>query len=198
MAMTQTWNTAELVALDRRTCSTPSPTSTPCARDGPLVLARGEGVYLWDTDGNRYIDAFAGLWNVNVGHGRPRAGRGGRRADGRGRLRPELLRSRLPARRSSWPPSWPSSFPARSTTSSSPPAAPSRTRPRSRSPATTGGCKGKPEKVKILSRRMAYHGIAMGALAATGIPAYHEGFGPRAARLRPPHRRPTPTATARG
>ena len=25
---------------------------------------------------------------------------------------------------------------------------------------------------------MGYHGIAMGALAATGIPAYHEGFGP--------------------
>jgi 4-aminobutyrate--pyruvate transaminase len=39
--------------------------------------------------------------------------------------------------------------------------------------------KGKPDKIKILSRNMAYHGIAMGALAATGIPAYHEGFGPR-------------------
>jgi adenosylmethionine-8-amino-7-oxononanoate aminotransferase len=38
--------------------------------------------------------------------------------------------------------------------------------------------KGKPEKVKIISRRMGYHGIAMGALAATGIPTYHEGFGP--------------------
>ncbi len=38
--------------------------------------------------------------------------------------------------------------------------------------------KGKGEKVKILSRKMGYHGIAMGALAATGIPAYHEGFGP--------------------
>ena len=40
--------------------------------------------------------------------------------------------------------------------------------------------KGKPEKVKIISRRMGYHGIAMGALAATGIPTYHEGFGPGA------------------
>src|SRR5262249_13446107 len=37
--------------------------------------------------------------------------------------------------------------------------------------------KGKPEKIKIISRRMGYHGIAMGALAATGIPTYHEGFG---------------------
>jgi adenosylmethionine-8-amino-7-oxononanoate aminotransferase len=32
--------------------------------------------------------------------------------------------------------------------------------------------------VKIISRKMGYHGIAMGALAATGIPTYHEGFGP--------------------
>ena len=38
--------------------------------------------------------------------------------------------------------------------------------------------RGKQSKVKILSRRNGYHGIAMGALAATGIPAYHEGFGP--------------------
>ena len=37
---------------------------------GPLVIGRGDGVYLWDTDGKQYIDAFAGLWNVNVGHGR--------------------------------------------------------------------------------------------------------------------------------
>ncbi|MGI9253453.1 MAG: aspartate aminotransferase family protein, partial [Thermomicrobiales bacterium] len=39
--------------------------------------------------------------------------------------------------------------------------------------------KGQGEKVKMLSRKMGYHGIAMGALAATGIPAYHEGFGPQ-------------------
>uniref|UniRef100_UPI002606D67F aminotransferase family protein n=1 Tax=uncultured Meiothermus sp. TaxID=157471 RepID=UPI002606D67F len=37
---------------------------------------------------------------------------------------------------------------------------------------------GQPEKNKIISRRMAYHGIAMGALAATGVPAYHADFGP--------------------
>jgi adenosylmethionine-8-amino-7-oxononanoate aminotransferase len=38
--------------------------------------------------------------------------------------------------------------------------------------------KGQPEKTKILSRKQGYHGIAMGALAATGIDAYHQGFGP--------------------
>ena len=37
---------------------------------GPLIWDRGEGIYLYDADGNRYIDAAAGMWNVNVGHGR--------------------------------------------------------------------------------------------------------------------------------
>ena len=35
-----------------------------------LVLARGEGCRIWDVDGNEYLDATAGLWFVNVGHGR--------------------------------------------------------------------------------------------------------------------------------
>ena len=35
-----------------------------------LVLARGEGSTVWDTDGAEYLDATAGLWFANVGHGR--------------------------------------------------------------------------------------------------------------------------------
>lgn len=37
---------------------------------GVRVIERAEGVYLWDSDGNRYLDGFAGLWCVNVGYGR--------------------------------------------------------------------------------------------------------------------------------
>jgi putrescine---pyruvate transaminase len=37
---------------------------------GPLIWDRGEGISLYDTTGRRYIDAAAGMWNVNVGHGR--------------------------------------------------------------------------------------------------------------------------------
>jgi len=40
-------------------------------RHSELVLERGEDVWVWDTDGNRYLDATAGLWYANVGHGRP-------------------------------------------------------------------------------------------------------------------------------
>jgi len=35
-----------------------------------LVLTRGEGSRVWDADGNEYLDATAGLWFANVGHGR--------------------------------------------------------------------------------------------------------------------------------
>jgi adenosylmethionine-8-amino-7-oxononanoate aminotransferase len=37
---------------------------------GASVLMRGEGAYVWDSDGNRFIDGVAGLWCVNIGHGR--------------------------------------------------------------------------------------------------------------------------------
>jgi putrescine---pyruvate transaminase len=40
-------------------------------RGGELVIDRGEGVYVWDEDGRRYIDATAALWYCNVGYGRP-------------------------------------------------------------------------------------------------------------------------------
>jgi adenosylmethionine-8-amino-7-oxononanoate aminotransferase len=36
-----------------------------------LVIARGEGVWVWDEEGRRYLDGSASLWYCNVGHGRP-------------------------------------------------------------------------------------------------------------------------------
>jgi adenosylmethionine-8-amino-7-oxononanoate aminotransferase len=70
MVIAQTWNTADLVAKDKAHLLHPVSNLKQVRESGPLVLARGEGVHLWDTDGKQYIDAFAGLWNVNVGHGR--------------------------------------------------------------------------------------------------------------------------------
>jgi len=37
----------------------------------PIVMARGEGVYLWDTDGRRYLDLFAGFGGGILGHCHP-------------------------------------------------------------------------------------------------------------------------------
>ncbi|MDH3377282.1 MAG: aminotransferase [Gammaproteobacteria bacterium] len=36
---------------------------------GSLVMAESEGVYVYDSDGNRYIDGIGGLWCVNIGYG---------------------------------------------------------------------------------------------------------------------------------
>ena len=37
----------------------------------PLPLERGEGMYVWDTDGNKYLDFFAGILTTSVGHSNP-------------------------------------------------------------------------------------------------------------------------------
>lgn len=37
---------------------------------GTRIIARGEGVHIWDAQGKKYLDGFAGLWCVNIGYGR--------------------------------------------------------------------------------------------------------------------------------
>jgi adenosylmethionine-8-amino-7-oxononanoate aminotransferase len=46
--------------------------ATWCADDHqPLVVERGEGIYLFDTDGNRYLDGNASIWTNVHGHNHP-------------------------------------------------------------------------------------------------------------------------------
>src|SRR5580693_5410557 len=40
------------------------------SEQGTLTITRGEGAYVFDAAGRRYLDATAGLWYCNVGHGR--------------------------------------------------------------------------------------------------------------------------------
>jgi putrescine---pyruvate transaminase len=40
------------------------------SRGGELMIVRGEGSWVWDADGRRYLDASASLWYCMVGHGR--------------------------------------------------------------------------------------------------------------------------------
>ena len=44
------------------------------AKKGTRILTRGEGMYVWDAQGNKLLDAFAGLWCVNIGYGRKELG----------------------------------------------------------------------------------------------------------------------------
>jgi putrescine aminotransferase len=38
-------------------------------KDGALVISDGEGAYVFDLDGKRYLDGIGGIWCVNIGHG---------------------------------------------------------------------------------------------------------------------------------
>ena len=56
------------------------------------VLVKGEGIYLYDETGNRYIDGTAGAGNVTLGHGRHAHRRGhGRPGTGVGVLLFDVL-----------------------------------------------------------------------------------------------------------
>jgi len=44
------------------------------AKKGTRILTKGEGCYVWDAEGNQLLDAFAGLWCVNIGYGRKELG----------------------------------------------------------------------------------------------------------------------------
>ncbi|MET0092408.1 MAG: aminotransferase class III-fold pyridoxal phosphate-dependent enzyme, partial [Sedimenticola sp.] len=37
----------------------------------PVSFQRGEGVWLWDTDGKRYLDALSGIAVCGLGHAHP-------------------------------------------------------------------------------------------------------------------------------
>ena len=57
--------------IDRRTFMHPSTDLAAHAHgSGPRIIETGEGIRIRDVDGNEFIDAFAGLYCVNVGYGR--------------------------------------------------------------------------------------------------------------------------------
>ncbi len=178
--MTDRYNTEQLKQLDIAHHLHPRTNLKRHARTGPFILARGEGVYVWDTDGNQYIDAAAGLWNINVGHGRKELAEAARQQIEEIAYGPTFFGLATPP---------PIELAAK--------LAAMYPGPVNHFQFTSGGAesnetaikiaryywalRGKPEKITIISRFIGYHGIAMGALSATGIPAFWEHFGPRPA-----------------
>ena len=41
-------------------------------KNGPVIIEKGKGVYVYDDQGKEYIEGLAGLWSVAVGFGEPR------------------------------------------------------------------------------------------------------------------------------
>ena len=71
--MRDVWNTAELEALDKAHLWHPfTPMRDWCEPDHhPLVLVRGEGAMLEDSEGRRYLDGNSSIWTNIHGHGHP-------------------------------------------------------------------------------------------------------------------------------
>ncbi len=73
MTMTQhgrNLDTEQWQELDRLHHLHPFTDSKSLHRKGSRVITRADGVYLWDSEDRKILDAMAGLWCVNVGYGR--------------------------------------------------------------------------------------------------------------------------------
>ena len=66
----ETYDTQELQRLDSAHFLHPFTDHAALRERGARVIVRGDGVYLWDSEGNKIIDGMAGLWCVNAGYGR--------------------------------------------------------------------------------------------------------------------------------
>jgi len=63
-------DTVAIQALDSAHFLHPFTDYKDLATRGARIITRGEGIYVWDSEGARLLDAMSGLWCVNVGYGR--------------------------------------------------------------------------------------------------------------------------------
>jgi adenosylmethionine-8-amino-7-oxononanoate aminotransferase len=140
------------------------------------VIVRGEGPYIWDEHGRRYLDGLSGLFVVQVGHGRTEL------AEAAARQASELAFFPL------WSYAHPRAVELAERLASLTPGDLNRVF------FTTGGGEavetawkaakqyfkltGKPRKTKAIGRHVAYHGTTHGALSITGLPTIKEAYEP--------------------
>ena len=144
-------------------------------KNGPIVIDRGEGIYVYDDAGNKYIEAMAGLWSVGVGFGEQRL------VDAATR---QL--AKLPFYHSfSSKTSEPAIELAERLVRMTPPGLDRVFFTNSGSEANDSVIKlvwfynnalGRPEKKKFIARRGGYHGITIASGSLTGLPVNHRGF----------------------
>ena len=63
-------NTKAIQQLDSAHYMHPFTDHNALAAHGARVMVKGDGIYLWDSDGHKILDAMSGLWCVNIGYGR--------------------------------------------------------------------------------------------------------------------------------
>ncbi len=62
----------ELVEKDIKYVWHPDTQMKEYETESPIIIEKGEGIYVWDIDGNKYIDAIASWWVNTLGHSHPR------------------------------------------------------------------------------------------------------------------------------
>lgn len=144
-------------------------------QSGPIIWSKGEGVYVWDDTGRKYLEGMAGLWCTALGYGEKELAKAaaeqmetfcyGPLFAGRSN-EPSI---RLAARLSEWVPIEGARFLFGCSGSDANDAQIKLIR-------YYFNAIGQPEKKKILSRGMAYHGVTVATAALTGLPAFHTHF----------------------
>lgn len=140
------------------------------------IIVKGEGAYVFDSNGKRYLDGLAGLFVVQVGHGRTEL------AEAAAKQAAELAFFPI------WSYAHPRAIELAERLANHAPGDLNRVFfTVSGSEAVESAWKlakqfykltGKPDKHKVISRQVAYHGTTHGALSITGIPGLKEPFLP--------------------
>lgn len=140
------------------------------------VIVRGEGAYVFDDTGHRYLDGLSGLFCVNMGYGRSDI------------VAAAAAQMQQLAYWTNWSAAHPSAVEAATLISELGPAGLGTTFfVSSGSEAVESALKfsrqyhlsqGEGRRVKFIARDMAYHGTTMGALSVTGIERIKDPFGP--------------------
>ena len=63
-------DTEAIQAIDGAHYLHPFTDNQALGQKGARVMVKGEGIYVWDSEGNKILDGMSGLWCVNVGYGR--------------------------------------------------------------------------------------------------------------------------------
>ena len=153
------------------------PLHHPKDHEQPILFVEGRNEMLIDADGKQYIDGLSSLWNVNAGHGRKEL------ADAAAAQMAKLAFTSAYAGASNIPSTrlaekivklaYPSSSAIYFTT-----AGAESNEFAFKIARYVWKLKGKPGKVKVISRIHGYHGVTMAAMSATGMASYHKMFGP--------------------
>jgi acetylornithine/N-succinyldiaminopimelate aminotransferase len=145
----------------------------PNYRQPPLVLVRGQGASVWDAEGKRYFDLFAGIAVSALGHGHPKLAEA-IAAQARRLIHvsnyffnePNVLLARELCQRTGMD----RAFFCNSGTEAIEAALKLARR--------HFYARGETERMRVIAFDNSFHGRTLGALAATGQPKYKEGFGP--------------------